>query len=78
MGSFQRKVSEDEEAKKLKFRRSVVAARPIAKGSIITPEDLTAKRPGLGIPPNETENLYGRTVTRDILEDDVLRWEDIK
>ena len=78
MGCFQRIVSADEEAKKLKFRRSVVATRPIAKGSVIVPEDLTAKRPGLGIPPNEITNLYGRTVTRDILEDDVLRWEDIK
>ena len=78
MGSYQRTVSEDEEAKKLKFRRSVVAARPISKGSAIVPEDLTAKRPGLGIPPNGIPNLYGRTVTRDILEDDVLRWEDIQ
>ena len=78
MGNYQRVVSADEEAKKLKFRRSVVATRPIAKGSVIVPEDLTAKRPGLGIPPNEIPNLYGRTVTRDILEDDVLRWEDIK
>lgn len=78
MGSYVRTVSADEEAKKLKFRRSVVATRPIAKGAVITPEDLTAKRPGLGIPPNEITNLYGRTVTRDVLEDDVLRWEDIK
>ncbi|MBO5723840.1 MAG: N-acetylneuraminate synthase family protein, partial [Lentisphaeria bacterium] len=43
MGCFQRIVSADEEAKKLKFLRSVVATRPIAKGSVIVPEDLTAK-----------------------------------
>ncbi len=78
MGSLQRTVSADEEAKKLKFRRSVVALRPIPQGTVISPEDLTAKRPGLGIPPNEIFNIYGRTAARDILEDDVLRWEDIR
>ena len=77
MGTFRRRVSADEEAKKLKFRTSVIATHAIPKGSVLKLEDMTAKRPGLGIPPNKMMDLVGRTVTRDIAEDDVLRWEDV-
>lgn len=78
MGTFRRRVSADEEAKKLKFRTSCVATHAIPKGSVLKLEDMTAKRPGLGIPPNKMTDLVGRTVTRDVAEDDVLRWEDIR
>lgn len=51
-------------------RRSVVAARPIAKGEVITLEVLTAKRPADSLSPMESWGLVGRTADRDYDIDD--------
>jgi len=56
-------------------RRSVIAARDIAAGSVITRDDLTIKRPGYGIRPKELERVVGRTARRDIEYDEVLTWD---
>jgi sialic acid synthase SpsE len=60
-----------------KARRSVVAAQPIPKGTRVTRDMLTTKRPGWGIPPRFLEILVGRVATTDIDEDDILTWEMI-
>ena len=77
LGNYYRTVSEAEEEKKVKFRRSVVANRKLETGHIITEEDLTFKRPGLGIPPNESRFLIGRKVNKTIKEDELIKWEDL-
>jgi sialic acid synthase SpsE len=56
-------------------RRSLVAARPIPAGTVITREHLTVKRPGFGIKPKHIELVVGRTARVDVEEDDVLTWE---
>jgi sialic acid synthase SpsE len=56
-------------------RRSVVAAGPIAQGSVIRREDLTIKRPGFGIAPKDLDALVGRTARVDIAFDDILTWD---
>lgn len=53
-------------------RRSLVAARPIAKGEQFTPENLAVKRPGTGISPMRMDELVGRTADRDFAEDDLI------
>ena len=78
LGTFKRKVSKSEEEKKLKFRRSIVASRNIPKGKIIEVADLDVKRPGTGIPPDKMKYVVGRKVSRDIEEDDLLHWEELK
>lgn len=56
-------------------RRSVVAAAAIPKGTVITREMLTTKRPGYGVKPKDIDLLVGRTARVDIEFDDVITWE---
>jgi N-acetylneuraminate synthase len=78
LGSFQRIVSKAEEAKKLKFRRSIVTTRDIFAGQKIGANDITSKRPGTGIPADLSDYLIGRLLKKDILTDSILKWEDFE
>lgn len=75
LGSHKRIVSEAEENKKLKFRRSLVVNRDLKKGDILKREDLTAKRPGTHIPPNEIDFVIGRELKVDVSSDELVKWE---
>jgi N-acetylneuraminate synthase len=77
MGQYQRVVSEAEEKKKLRFRRSVVVKRDLVKGDTIKLEDLTYKRPATGIRPDEAQYVVGRKINRDIKADELLQWGDL-
>ena len=41
-------------------RRSIVANRGIPKGTVISKDMLTFKRPGTGIPPSQLSAVTGR------------------
>jgi len=56
-------------------RKSVVAARPIARGATISRADLAIKRPGSGIAPSDLDKVVGRRAAVDLSADDVLTWE---
>jgi N,N'-diacetyllegionaminate synthase len=56
-------------------RRSVIAARHIPAGTVISPEMLTVKRPGYGIAPKHLDVVVGRTARVDIPFDEVVTWE---
>ncbi|WP_306534105.1 N-acetylneuraminate synthase family protein [Geobacter sp.] len=77
LGSFARVVSEAEEQKKAKFRRSIVLKTNLKSGDIIRLEDLTFKRPGTGIQPDEVPYVLGRKVNRSINADELLTWNDL-
>ena len=77
LGSFNRVVSSDEEEKKLKFRRSIVASKDLKKGETIKVDDLDVKRPGTGISLEEMENVIGRILKNDVGEDELLKKEDL-
>jgi N,N'-diacetyllegionaminate synthase len=53
-------------------RKSIVAARPIPKGKIITADDLTYKRPGTGLPPSGTDKLIGTRARKTYRPDEQL------
>jgi len=78
LGSFNRVVSNAEEAKKLKFRRSIVTTRDIHAGQKIEKHDITSKRPGTGIPADLSDYLIGRLLKKNILMDTPLKWEDFE
>lgn len=54
------------------MRRSIVARKDIAKGTIVTREMLTLKRPGTGLSPWEYDRLIGARAERDIAADEPL------
>jgi sialic acid synthase SpsE len=78
LGNLYRTVSKDEEEKKAKFRRSIVSAKPMKKGTIITENDIVYKRPGTGIPPNEYGYVVGRKLNCDLEADEVLNRNDFE
>jgi N-acetylneuraminate synthase len=78
LGESVRTVSPAEMEKRKKFRRSLVARRPLEQGSVIAEADLDAKRPGTGIAPDEMEYVVGRRLKSDVAADQVLRWEDFQ
>lgn len=77
LGSRRRIVSEAERKQGLGMRRSVVAARPLSAGCVLCEADITYRRPGTGITPNEAGRLLGRVLVRDLAADTLLSEDDL-
>lgn len=60
------------------FGRSLVAARVLPTGHTLTEGDLTAKKPGGGIPPSRLEALLGLRLTRGLRPDQPLSDGDVE
>jgi len=58
-------------------RRSVVAAEPIPKGTVITRDMLVMKRPGTGLPSEFIDRFIGAIAARNIEGDALLNLEDV-
>jgi N-acetylneuraminate synthase/N,N'-diacetyllegionaminate synthase len=58
-------------------RKSVVAARDLAAGTVLAAGDVVLKRPGTGIPPDRFEEVIGRRLARAMSADEVLQWSDL-
>lgn len=73
-----RKYVLDSESVTYKYdKRSLVATRDIATGTVITAEMITRKRPGTGIRPKFLDVVIGRKARVDIKEDTTLTWDMI-
>lgn len=77
LGGGRRVVTEAEFEKRKKFRRSLVASRPLPKGHELVADDLGAKRPGTGISPDEITYVLGRKISQDLEADQVIRWDHL-
>jgi len=53
-------------------RKSLVAATSIKKGERFTTENISVKRPGVGISPMRYEEIMGRLAPRDFDKDDLI------
>ena len=58
------------------FQKSVALRRPLPKGTVLTANDLTGKKPGTGIPVSKLGELVGKRLVRDVREDELLTWDD--
>ncbi|RYX91169.1 MAG: N-acetylneuraminate synthase [Comamonadaceae bacterium] len=56
-------------------RRSVVAASPMAPGTVLTPDMLQCRRPATGIPPRDLGDVIGRRTRTALAAGDVLQWD---
>ncbi len=72
MGQSEKIVTDVEASNRDVARKSIVAARPIKKGELLTAENLTVKRPGTGISPMEWDNLIGTPASRDYAPDQLI------
>jgi sialic acid synthase len=72
MGSSQKSIAAAEVPVRMRLGKSVVAARQIPAGAVISGDMLVAKSPGEGIPANHLERLIGRIAGVDVTADTLL------
>ncbi len=72
LGDGHKKVYESEKAPILKMGKSLVVARDLPAGHVLTDADITMKSPGGGIPPYELDHVIGLATTKALREDDFL------
>lgn len=60
------------------FGKSVVAARDIPPGVLLTAADLTLKKPGTGIPPSRLTDILNRRSKREISKNTLLSEDDLE
>ena len=66
------------EEKLLAFRRSLYVVRDLTAGERLTPENVRAIRPGLGLPPRHYDEVLGRAVRVDVKRGTPLAWEHLQ
>ena len=71
-GSGLKEVSASEAKNKPIARKSIVASKSIKKGDFFTEENITVKRPGIGISPMQWDEVIGKTAKKDFEEDDLI------
>lgn len=72
LGSSVKKPTESEMMNRYVARKSIIAARKIRRGEVLTEENLTTKRPGNGISPMKWHEVLGREAIRDFDEDELI------
>ena len=72
LGDGIKKVSDSERGNIVVARKSIVAARPIRKGELLTEQNLTVKRPGTGLSPMLWEQVLGTEAVKDYEEEDLI------
>lgn len=68
----------DEEKPLFKMGKKLVAARSLPAHHVLTEQDIAIKSPSDGMPPYERDNIIGRTLLRDLEEDDNISFEDLR
>ena len=58
------------------FGKSVALKQAQPKGTVLTREMLTTKKPGTGLPPDAIESLVGQTLARDVSANELLAASD--
>lgn len=66
--------SESDKIERKKYFRHLVAKRNIPKGTVLTEDLLTAKRPESGISPEHIDFFVGRSTVRDLKENETITW----
>ena len=72
IGSGQKHVSESERPNIEVARKSIVAARDIKAGELLTDENITVKRPGNGVSPMLWDSVIGTKAIRDFKADHLI------
>ena len=57
--------------------KSLVAARDLVAGHVLTADDLVAKRPGGGITPNRLAEVVGHRLKSGLAAEAMLRWDGL-
>lgn len=72
MGNGEKVVAEAERPNIAVARKSIVAARDIRAGEVLTEENITVKRPGNGLSPMLWDSVTGTRAVRDFRADELI------
>ncbi|MBZ0220860.1 MAG: N-acetylneuraminate synthase [Candidatus Methylomirabilis sp.] len=75
LGDGIKRPSRSEAANRAFLRKSIVAARAIRKGEMLSKDNLTVKRPGSGISPMLWDRVVGAAAVRDFAPDELIEAE---
>lgn len=72
LGSATKVVTDSERGNMIVARKSIVAARDIRKGEVLSEDNITTKRPGNGISPMRWHEVTGTVAVRDFCADELI------
>lgn len=72
LGSKDKIVTDSEKGNKAVARKSIVALCNIKQGEVFTENNITVKRPGIGISPMKWREVIGQKAVRDFSEDELI------
>jgi N-acetylneuraminate synthase len=75
---LERTISQGEMINRENLAKSLVASTDLAKGTVIKPQHLKVLSPGLGLSAQSYGKLLGRTIQRDMLEEDYFYPSDLQ
>lgn len=78
LGTTRRIMGDEERAKRLGVRRSCFLAAAGKAGQVLTEDMVDYRRPGKGIPPNESRSVVGSRLRRDKAAGTLLEWKDLE
>ncbi len=78
LGDGEKKIYPSEVNPITKMGKKLVASHDLKAGHTLTMSDIAVKSPSDGIPPYELDNVIGRTLTKDLLEDENFVFENLK
>ena len=78
LGDGQKRPAPSERATAAVARKSLVAARDIAAGTVVTDEMIALSRPGTGLPPSARALIVGRIAGVDITDGTLLSTELVR
>ncbi|WP_277552382.1 N-acetylneuraminate synthase family protein [Halobaculum limi] len=74
----EKEITQEEADVKLWARHSVVTTSPLSEGDVLSEKVMTTKRPGTGIPAEEFYSVVGRTLAKDLEENSIIHYSDLK
>lgn len=77
LGTGDKQAQACEDAVAPAIRRSIAAARDLAAGAVLMPDDLMWVRPGSGLAPGEEYRLLGKTLVRPLLMGELIVQADV-
>ena len=72
MSVTDKRISDKERQAAAKLRKSIVAARDLPAGHVLTSDDLAVKSPGTGLSPLRWDEVLGKTLSSPLACDEQL------
>ena len=76
-GGKERQLSQGEMINRENLGKSLVSAKILTKGTVLTAADIKVRSPGQGLSPQSYEFLLGRTLRHDMMEEDFFYPSDL-